>query len=237
MNFPFLAKDVKPGRPCPFHEGYTWAAHSVRAPSVPDRRKPFSTLGLLPYVRGITMHLNMAIWRGQPRAARTGFSSNSMRLDFRSNAESIISDWERAQGACLTSNCSQMHRFLRVVVATAATDQPAATLQIQAREVVLPVTVRDKHGALVSSLQKTDFTLTEDGRPQTIKSFTRETDLPFLLGLLVDTSRRSPKRSKAERKAAGKFVDKMLPAVAAVTRRQRPPPSRSTREMARLAPT
>ena len=92
------------------------------------------------------------------------------------------------------------------------TDQPSTTLKIQAREVVLPVTVRDKHGALVSSLQKTDFTLTEDGRPQTIKSFTRETDLPFLLGLLVDTSRSVSSAMESERKAAGKFVDQMLPA-------------------------
>jgi len=91
-------------------------------------------------------------------------------------------------------------------------DQPAATLKIQAREVVLPVTVRDKKGALVSSLQKTDFTLTEDGRPQVIKSFTRETDLPFLLGLLVDTSRSLSGAIESERKAAGKFVDQMLPA-------------------------
>lgn len=91
-------------------------------------------------------------------------------------------------------------------------DQPSATLKIQAREVVLPVTVRDKHGALVSNLQKADFTLTEDGRPQTIKSFTRETDLPFLLGLLVDTSRSVSGAMEQERKAAGKFIDQMLPA-------------------------
>jgi VWFA-related protein len=94
----------------------------------------------------------------------------------------------------------------------AAADQPAATLKIQAREVVLPVTVRDKHGALVSTLQMTDFTLTEDGRPQTIKSFRRETDLPFRLGLLVDTSRSVSSALDSERKAAGKFVDQMLPA-------------------------
>jgi VWFA-related protein len=98
------------------------------------------------------------------------------------------------------------------IAQSAGTDQPAATLKIQAREVVLPVTVRDKHGALVSSLQKSDFTLTEDGRPQTIKSFTRETDLPFLLGLLVDTSRSVSGAMESERKAAGKFVDQMLPA-------------------------
>jgi VWFA-related protein len=96
--------------------------------------------------------------------------------------------------------------------ATPATDQPAATLKIQAREVVLPVTVRDKHGALVTNLQKTDFTLTEDSRPQTIKSFSRESNLPFRLGLLVDTSRSVSGAMENERKAAGKFVDLMLPA-------------------------
>jgi VWFA-related protein len=93
-----------------------------------------------------------------------------------------------------------------------ATDQPAATLKIQAREVVLPVTVRDKKGALVTSLKVNDFTLTEDGRPQTIKSFTRESHLPFRVGLLVDTSRSVSAALENERKAAGKFVDLMLPA-------------------------
>jgi VWFA-related protein len=90
--------------------------------------------------------------------------------------------------------------------------QPAATLKIQAREVVLPVTVRDKHGALVTSLKIGDFALTEDARPQTIKSFSRESNLPFRLGLLVDTSRSVSGAMDNERKAAEKFVDQMLPA-------------------------
>lgn len=54
-----------------------------------------------------------------------------------------------------------------------ASQQPVTTLKIQAREVVLPVTVRDKKGALVTSLNISDFALTEDGRPQVIKSFSR----------------------------------------------------------------
>jgi VWFA-related protein len=91
-----------------------------------------------------------------------------------------------------------------------AADQPVATLKIQANEVVLPVTVRDKHGALVTSLKVSDFALTEDGRPQTIKSFTRESNLPFRLGLLVDTSRSVSAAMNEERKAASKFVDQML---------------------------
>ncbi|HVU49009.1 MAG TPA: VWA domain-containing protein [Terracidiphilus sp.] len=93
-----------------------------------------------------------------------------------------------------------------------ASDEPVATLKVQAREVLLPVTVRDKHGALVSNLTAGDFTLTEDNRPQTIKSFSRESNLPFLLGLMVDTSRTMSGAMDSERKAAEKFVESMLPA-------------------------
>ncbi len=93
----------------------------------------------------------------------------------------------------------------------ASNDQPVATLKVQAREVLLPVTVRDKKGALVANLTAADFTLSEDGRPQTIKSFSRQSNLPFRLGLLVDTSRSVSSAMDSERKAAGKFVDLMLP--------------------------
>src|SRR3974390_2593188 len=85
--------------------------------------------------------------------------------------------------------------------------KPMATLHVQAREVLLPVSVRDKKGALVTDLNKSDFTLTEDGRPQTIKSFSRESNLPFRVGLLVDTSRSVSAALESERAAAGKFVD------------------------------
>jgi VWFA-related protein len=105
-----------------------------------------------------------------------------------------------------------------------ASDQSVATLHLQAREVLLPVTVRDKHGALVTDLQKGDFTLTEDGRPQVIKSLTRESNLPFAMGLLVDTSRSVSGAMDEERKAAGKFVDQMLPTDAKADASTAPPP-------------
>jgi VWFA-related protein len=91
-------------------------------------------------------------------------------------------------------------------------DKPVATLKVQAREVLLPVTVRDKKGAFVASLDKSDFTLTEDGRPQNIKSFTHEANLPYKIGLLVDTSRSVSGALENERKAGAMFVDAMLPA-------------------------
>jgi len=93
-----------------------------------------------------------------------------------------------------------------------STTQPMTTIKVQAREVLLPVTVIDKHGALVTNLTAKDFTLTEDGRPQVIKSFTTQSNLPFRLGLLVDTSRSVYSAIENERKAAEKFIDLMLPA-------------------------
>ncbi len=93
-----------------------------------------------------------------------------------------------------------------------STTQPLTKLKVQAREVLLPVTVVDKKGALVTDLAAKDFTLTEDGRPQVIKSFTTQSNLPFRLGLLVDTGRSVYPAIDAERKAAEKFIELMLPA-------------------------
>jgi VWFA-related protein len=93
-----------------------------------------------------------------------------------------------------------------------STDKPMTTIKVQTREVLLPVTVIDKHGALVTNLTAKDFTLTEDGRPQVIESFTTQSNLPFRLGLLVDTSRSVSSAMDSERKAGEKFVDLMLPA-------------------------
>lgn len=72
--------------------------------------------------------------------------------------------------------------------------------------------VVDKKGTLVTNLTAKDFTLTEDGRPQVITSLTTDSSVPFRLGLLVDTSRPVMSAMDAERKAAQKFVDQMLPA-------------------------
>src|SRR5580658_4257763 len=49
-------------------------------------------------------------------------------------------------------------------------------------------TVRDKQGKVVTGLTQDDFLLDEEGQPQTIRYFSRESDLPLTLGLLVDTS-------------------------------------------------
>jgi VWFA-related protein len=70
--------------------------------------------------------------------------------------------------------------------------------------------VRDKQGKIVSDLTKDDFDLAEDGRPQVIRYFSRETDLPLTLGLLVDTSLSQRQVLGEERDASRRFVEKVL---------------------------
>src|ERR1700727_1146399 len=71
-------------------------------------------------------------------------------------------------------------------------------------------TVRDKDGHIVSDLAKEDFALQEDGHPQTIAYFSRETDLPLTLGLLVDTSLSQRRVLGGEKDERRRLFDKVL---------------------------
>jgi VWFA-related protein len=86
----------------------------------------------------------------------------------------------------------------------------AATLSVDVKVVTLPVTVRDKHGQIIRNLTKDDFVLEEDGRPQAIKYFSQEANLPLTLGLLVDTSLSQRNVLDEERNASRSFLDQML---------------------------
>lgn len=96
----------------------------------------------------------------------------------------------------------------------AAQTAPAATLTVKAQLVNLPVVVRDKNGALVTTLGKDDFALSVDGREQPIRYFDRDNDLPLTLGLLVDTSGSVRSALDEERTASQAFIDQMVTAPA-----------------------
>ena len=84
------------------------------------------------------------------------------------------------------------------------------TSHADVKEVTLPVTVRDRHGKIVQALNKEDFTLVQDGKPQSITNFRRDTNLPLTLGLLVDTSYSERNELDAEKTASEKFLDDVL---------------------------
>jgi VWFA-related protein len=87
---------------------------------------------------------------------------------------------------------------------------PQPKIAVEVKTVSVLATVRDKHGKTVSTLSKDDFTLTENGHPQPIDYFARESDLPLRLGLLVDTSLSQRRVLEQERSASYSFLDHLL---------------------------
>jgi VWFA-related protein len=87
-------------------------------------------------------------------------------------------------------------------------DQPTFSTEVKVVNVL--ATVRNKTGAIVATLGQDDFSITEDGRPQAIRYFARDTDLPLTLGLMVDTSSSQRRVLDAERGASLRFLDQVV---------------------------
>ncbi len=88
-----------------------------------------------------------------------------------------------------------------------AQDEP---IRVDVNLVSIFASVRGKNNALISNLEKSDFKIYEDGKEQQIKNFTRETDLPLTLGLLVDTSSSQERLIDIEQRAASQFFSKVI---------------------------
>lgn len=86
----------------------------------------------------------------------------------------------------------------------------APGISVDVKMVSMLATVRDKHGKLVNTLTKDDFAAEQDGHPQTITYFAKESDLPLTLGLLVDTSGSQRRVLDQERSASHAFLDHVL---------------------------
>jgi VWFA-related protein len=89
-------------------------------------------------------------------------------------------------------------------------EQTLETLKVNVEVVQLFFNVKDKHGALIPSLTKTDFDIFEDGKPQTIKYFKAESDLPLTLGILIDSSGSQQRVLEMEKEVGGSFLENIL---------------------------
>ena len=92
-------------------------------------------------------------------------------------------------------------------LAAGAQDEP---IRVDVNLVSVLASVRGKGGGLLSNLQQSDFKIFEDGKEQAIKNFTRETDLPLTIGLLIDTSGSQERLIDIEQRAASQFFTKVL---------------------------
>jgi len=91
-----------------------------------------------------------------------------------------------------------------------APPQSQSKISTEVKLVTVYASVRDKHGKIIPNLNQSDFVLQEDARPQTIKYFARESDLPLTLGLLVDTSLSQRRVLDQEKNASYSFFDHIL---------------------------
>ncbi len=87
-------------------------------------------------------------------------------------------------------------------------DEPTFTAGVKVVNIL--ATVRDKKGEIIRNLTKDDFSVSEGKRPQTIRYFATQSDLPLTIGLMVDTSMSQQRVLDQERGASYRFLDQVL---------------------------
>ncbi|MGA2252370.1 VWA domain-containing protein [Terracidiphilus sp.] len=83
-------------------------------------------------------------------------------------------------------------------------------LRIDTKLVTIYTNVTDKTGAIVGGLTKADFKITEDGRPQEIGVFERQSQQPLAMTLAIDTSGSTFKDRALEQDASKRFIHALL---------------------------
>jgi Ca-activated chloride channel family protein len=97
-----------------------------------------------------------------------------------------------------------------LLLAPSALAAQETTLRVDVKLVDVFVNVTDRNGAIVGGLSREDFAVTEDGRPQQIAVFERQSELPLNLTLAIDTSGSVKKDLVEESDAARRFVHAIL---------------------------
>lgn len=91
-----------------------------------------------------------------------------------------------------------------------ADDEPVTTFRANTNVVQLFFNVKDKKGGLIANLPKDAFEVAEDGKPQTIKYFSSESQLPLTLGILIDSSASQERVLTMEQEVGGAFLSQIL---------------------------
>ncbi len=88
--------------------------------------------------------------------------------------------------------------------------QSSGPIKVEVNLVNVLCTVTDRDNRFVTELHKEDFKVFEDGTPQAISNFSRETNLPLAIALLVDTSESVMPKIKFEQQAAINFLHSVV---------------------------
>jgi len=88
--------------------------------------------------------------------------------------------------------------------------EPLQTFKAEVNVVNLFYNVKDKHGMLIPNLTKDNFEVLEDGKPQTIKYFSAESNQPLTLGIMIDTSASQTRVLDIEQESCAQFLRAVL---------------------------
>ena len=89
-------------------------------------------------------------------------------------------------------------------------EEQTPTIRVESRLVNLAVNVVDAKGAPVAGLGRGDFEIVEDGKPQKIAIFERESTTPLSIVLAIDASESVLRNERLEKDAARHFVRALL---------------------------
>ncbi len=115
-----------------------------------------------------------------------------------------------------------MHSFLKLVVAGSllfgcAVPVPAQTpeqdvdvIRTETDLTNLLFTVTDKNNRYITNIQQSDVRVLEDGVPQTLFTFQRETDRPLAIAFLIDVSGSEERTLPDEKAAARSFIENVI---------------------------
>jgi len=106
--------------------------------------------------------------------------------------------------------CRQASIWALLALAPLTLAAQELTLHVDVKLVNVFVNVIDQDGAIVNGLTREDFALAEDGRPQQISVFERQSELPLNLTLAIDTSGSVRKDMAEEAEAARRFAHVLL---------------------------
>jgi VWFA-related protein len=89
-------------------------------------------------------------------------------------------------------------------------ETPVTTFKANVNVVQLFFNVKDKKGGLIANLPKDNYEVSEDGKPQTIKYFAAESELPLTLGILIDSSLSQQNVLEMEKQVGAAFLNQIL---------------------------
>jgi Ca-activated chloride channel family protein len=88
--------------------------------------------------------------------------------------------------------------------------QQPPVIRINVNLVRVVATVKTQAGELVGALRREDFQVFDNGAPQEVAVFERQTDQPLSVALMVDTSGSTAKELKFETDSASRFLKALL---------------------------